>query len=240
MRRFLYVVPALALALSSCDKTEVKPFTPTQAEKDSAIRVVSNTAALQALKTDAGSGDAISKFTSINSDAQSLIANQQQRNSGKSSSVLGLLSTALEKADSLGACVTQAGGTITYNHCATSNGSIDGTIAIAGDTITTDLSLTASGSGTSVDVTYKGSVAVTATTLAGDLTFKYAVSGVTYTVDVNYDALVVDASQCLVGGSLTIDASYKIAGVSISTGSTSATVQFDFGPVCGDLAAAGG
>lgn len=240
MRKTLALIPVLALALSGCEKNGVKEFTPSQSEKDSALKVVQNTAALQQLKSNPKSGDAITAFSSINSDAQMLIAGQQQRNSSKGSGIPGLLTAALDKADSFDTCVTQSGGTITYAGCTSGTNSIDGTIAVSGDQLTVDLTIKASGSGVSGDLTYKGAVTITDSSMDGHLSFTYEVSGVTYEVSVSYEALVAGADGCLTGGSLNIDADYKIAGVGISTGSTSATVRFDFGPACGDIAAFGG
>jgi hypothetical protein len=231
MTRATFVALPLILALVACG-TSRKEFVPSEEEKQSAVNVVDSTQSLESLKADARSNTAINQFSQIQSNSQYLISMQQGRGSALSSPLEALTSAA-----SLDDCAVDSGGTVTYNNCDYGSGTINGTVNVAGDTITVDLTINAYGSSQSLDLSYKGAVTVSATGIDGGLTVKYDISGLNYSIDIDYNAIALDANGCAIGGSLIVDADWSYAGLGSlgGAGSSSASVEVNFGPACGEM-----
>ncbi|MBP7125820.1 hypothetical protein KBD49_05580 [Myxococcota bacterium] len=233
VRKTWWIVPALALVACGSSKS-LKEFTPSAQEKESAKAVVTSSLKLQEVKTNAGSDNPISGLTEIQSNAMQLISAQQSRNAGGGGLGLGLqeaISSALQQD-----CVTQSGNRTTYD-CTSASQTVKGYIEVSGDTLKVDLTITQTGG---YELVYTGAVTVTDTLVDGTLSFDYKASGVTYSVDVTY-AQVTLQGNCPVGGVLTVDSSYDVAGLpsGYGTGSLDATVEITFGPNCGDMVAKG-
>jgi len=124
------------------------------------------------------------------------------------------------------ACITgDAASGWTYTNCTSSSGSgsstVNGTVKVTGDTIAMDLKISASGSTANVEVTLKGSVTVTATTITGQMVYETKVAGITglpgvgatgtkYTV--TYDATYSSNPVCITKGSVRVDVDGALSG----------------------------
>lgn len=110
---------------------------------------------------------------------------------------------------------------------------IDGTISKAGDTITFDLTYDVTSAGATVAWAIDGAVTVTATSIDGAVHSTGTSSGgpaggVSWDVDVDYQAVQLDGSGCPIGGSIHAATSYQVAGTGYDVEGT-----VSFGPACG-------
>jgi len=235
MRTTLFAGIALAAALAACGGKTLKEFQPSATDKQNAAATIDDTKSLANLRTNSQDGAALSAFSEIQAGANQLLGSAQVAK-GLSAEQSGLRS--YEN------CVTEAGGTITYNNCTDGSQTINGTISISGDTVSVDLRIGYSSGGYSGDVTYQGSVTITASSVNGSLSFDYEMASTTYSVDISYEAIGLDAAGCAISGSMAIDQSVKIAGVGslggVTGGSTGTSFRVDFGPACGDMKMFGG
>jgi hypothetical protein len=231
MRKTLFLGAAVML-LVACGGKSIKEFTPTEQDKQTAVTVVNDTKGLQALKTNAKDSSALGAFAKIQSGANSLIGSAQ----ASKGLTLDSVRSAIDES-----CITQSGGTVTYNNCSDGSQTINGTISIVGDVYSIDLTIGFAGGGYSGDVTYAGSITATDSLVNGHLSFDYDYSSVTYSVDVTYSNLTLGAACLLgpLGGSLEVDSSTKVSGYG-GLGSTSFTFRADYGPACGDVKMFGG
>ena len=93
--------------------------------------------------------------------------------------------------------------------------------------------------GTSNKFTIKGSVATTANSVNGTLTFTidFTQGGTTMKGDVvaDYQMITFDSSGCGTGGSLVVTSAYNVSAAGQSA-SMDSKVTIDFGPACGTYA----
>jgi len=236
VRRFVAVI-VVGLAVVACGSSKsMKEFTPSSAEKGQATETVTSALKLQEVKSDNGDpNSALNGLNGILSNASSLVSAQQARNlgaGGMTGALLAAVSSALQEG-----CVTRSGGKTTYN-CTDSSQSVVGYIEVSGDSFSVDLSIKESGE---LEALYKGSVTVTSTLVNGSLSLDYKTSQVTYNLDVVYGNITLQ-DNCPISGTLSVDANYDISGLpsGYAAGNLDASVEFTFGPKCGDVAARGG
>jgi hypothetical protein len=135
-------------------------------------------------------------------------------------------------------------GSCTFTDCGDEAGTytINGSLAVDGDTLTVDLDLAMLYGGANWDWTYDGELTVTDTSVDGSLegegggTFTNPQDNSEITFDwswsVDYNGIELDAAACAVGGSLDAHVEYS-AGTSQGGGSYSGSGHVDFGPTCG-------
>ncbi len=234
MRRILVAGTVMLAVLAACGGKSLKEFQPSATDRQNAAATIEDTRSLANLKANSQDGAALSAFSQIQAGANQLLGSAQ---------VASALSAEESVPRSYENCVTEAGGTVTYTNCSDGSQTINGTIAISGDTVTVDLRIGYASGGYAGDVVYKGSVTITSTSVNGSLSFDYGMSGATYSVDISYESIGLDAGGCAVSGSMAIDQSIKIGGGSLGglAGSSSgASFRVDFGPACGDMKMFGG
>lgn len=119
---------------------------------------------------------------------------------------------------------------------------IDGTLSRSGDTITFDLTYDVHSGTSTLHWDIEGSVAVTATSIDGNIHSKGETTGdqqggftVKWDVDVDYDAIQLDGAGCPVGGSITATSSYDVNAGGQSAQGYNVTGTATFGPACGTV-----
>jgi len=227
----------VTLFVAACGSSGVskKPMTATPERKGAAKGTVEAGLKLNKLKTNSKDTDAINAFSEIYADASQLTGSVQ------ADAVSGKLVSALS--DNIDQCVTESGGTVTYNQCDFNGTKVNGTVKIQGDVISIDLTIEASGgiSGgvSSVNLHYVGSVTVSDTKIDGSLDVTTDVGTTEYgtvsaNTSVDFNAIVV-TSGCATGGSMDVNSVTSAAGHSYTT-----AVTVTFGPNCGDMTMTGG
>jgi hypothetical protein len=216
------------------------PLEVTETEKAAAKTTVDSVRQLDTLKSDKGSDQAMSGLGQVYSSSAQLVAKKQQAELGTGNPYA--LSPDYEQiASALSQdCYTVNGDTVTYNNCnyggGGSNFTINGTITTSGDTVTIDLTMVGDYSGQAWDYTWSGTVTVTATSIDGNLSFALKMNAqgmdIIYDVSIDFNAIVLDASGCAIGGGMVIDSSTETGGY----GGYDTSVEVTFGPACGDVA----
>jgi hypothetical protein len=202
---FLSTGLASALALSACGPSLGEPKMPTSSQTQAAKQLDGTTTQVSQLQMDRGA--AFSLFGSINA-----VGPQAAGPSAKSSALLQALTNPLAVDDK---CVTGDGNTGWTYACT----EVTGTVKFSGGTTTIDLKIMASGSGSSIETTFKGSVTNGAGKLTGDLTAETKVNlGISLPgvpnadvkTHVNYDINYTASPACVNAGKILVE--YSAAG----------------------------
>ena len=215
------------------------------AAKASADQSTKTALSMDVLKTDMGSEAGLGAALQLSTDIQAA------SNAMQADNALGAAASALEayEAPLDAACVTQSGGSATYNNCQLSGGSIDGSITVNGDQITLDLTITASssagGASAGATITETGSLTITDSNITGTLNVTTQINttvpgaaavpgmptSVTVQITAEYQNVQIQ-NGCAVGGSIRFTSS--MGGLAAAGGGGNQSFTVTFGG-CGDV-----
>ncbi len=230
--RLLFIATALALICYACGGDDGgAPTTPIEnpAAEQAAEDAVDSTKSLRGLDGDPTSSDALNAMSEMYGDLSAMASAGQ-------TGLTGFPALTGDKAP-LETCVTATDALITYDNCDYGATTIDGTVGVDGDTVTTDLTLNSASGGVTVGFTMVGSIAVNTSLVDGSIVYDTNFSGIeipggagALRLEANYDAIGLDGTGCPTSGSLTVSQSYSGTG-----GFDFGDVRAEFGPNCGDV-----
>ena len=156
---------------------------------------------------------------------------------------LGLVRRDLDRAALTGTATCDATGCI-YDGFGDDSESgsyrIDGFIRHTGDTFAVDLTFTLTSAEYTFDWTIDGSITVTPTLIDGEIHSHGSSRGdgyaISWDVDLDYDAIGLDAGGCPVSGRLAAQVAYEVSGEG-GRGSFAVAGAVRFGPACGQFSA---
>jgi hypothetical protein len=215
-RRAFALVLVLGLLLLACDSasgdSEVELSEEKKAEvSENSQATIEATTGLQSLKDNPGDGDVFSRLSQVFSKAQALWNTKTAAKYGSNQAAAGSSAGLMAHETLIGAleagCYALDQTQVTYDQCGEQGMVINGTIAIEGDTIAIDLTITMDGG---VSIAYSGSVTITETSIDGSLNILYTIDYpdsdmvVEYDVTITYGTVVMDETGCPIAGSMTI------------------------------------
>ncbi len=239
MKRFVGLSTGILFVVACGSSGGMSPMTATPTLKAAAATSVTAASGLAKIKTTPNDAGAMNGFGSIYTSGNQLTSAAMSPSTA--GAVTGALTAVTGALDSTG-CGTTSGGTTTYNNCTYGSSTVNGTITVAGDTITVDLTTNyggGTGTVTGLDMKWTGSVTVTATQINGSLRFDTTASTTQYGAISGYTTMTfnginLDTAGCATGGTME---AYTESGMQGYT--YHGTVDVTFGPACGDAAMEG-
>jgi hypothetical protein len=230
------IVTLILLVAGACGGSDERdygdPITIDTSTKTSLTSAISAAAALVTIENAPSSDSALSAFAGFSSAYAVLTPACQSKIQG---AAFELSRDAMFKPVDM-TCVTIATGKVTYNNCNYGGGSINGSISYGAGMFTMDVTVSIGATGSTTTVKQKGSIAVSATAIKGNMDIDVSGSFGGTTVNAGYDADfdVTLASGCATGGFVEVAVSGSASGQG-GSGSYNFGAKAEFGPSCGDI-----
>ncbi len=207
------------------DDRDVEPAS--ELERSAALELVDQTRALRGLVTNPTDRAALIASLRFDAVATLLAPNRTHEDTLKSVPVTSRAGGALPD------CVTATATTATFSACEIDGHWVDGTISHAGPNVNAEIVdvfiLDAGNQGiTSIDGAVVLGPQLVDGTLSFDATWRQDLRDIALSAKISFESVVLDASGCPVGGTLTV------AG-SLSAPAREAERTLQFGPACGDV-----
>lgn len=228
----------LLASLAACGGDD-ESSTPTTADTASASASISGMSTFAASIQGANGADAAFAAFQIGAAAQAIVI---PATDGQSTAALRVPPSPAVT----GTCTCDPSG-CTFEACGDDGGlwTIDGAIDVDGDHYTFDLQLAVGTNGLAFDWSYEGDLTITPALIDGTASGDGGGSleddeghsfDFSWSWDVDWNEIVLDAASCATGGSLDASVSYDVSG-SGARGSFSGSASVAFGPACGDVVA---
>jgi len=198
--------------------------------EQAADQSVDQTMSLETLTQTPGDNAAIGSLNGVYASLSQVLNAKYAATAQQQASLTGSSTSNVD-----GPCLTTTTGGATYDMCDFGSGTIDGTISSSGETVTVDLTIATSASGSTTNIDMDGSVTIAADALTGDLAYTVTAmtSGqtVNYDIDATYDIGLVEA--CPTSGEMEVHGKWSVEGLQGSAADV--WVKAEFGPNCGDV-----